>query len=76
VPALVSLVWIRCSTGLAEQIEAEADYAQRQRERIGQEAELAGRVAARLGADNLETPPGPCYGRCTCRPRAWSGATS
>jgi hypothetical protein len=58
VPALVSLVWIRRFTRLAEQIEAEADYAQRQRERVGQEAELASRVAARLGADNLETDGG------------------
>jgi Stage II sporulation protein E (SpoIIE) len=58
VPALLSLVWIRRFTRLAGLIEAEADYAQRQRERTGQETELAVRVAARLGAESVATPGG------------------
>jgi serine phosphatase RsbU (regulator of sigma subunit) len=58
VPLLASLAWIRRFHRLAELIETEADYAQHQRERANQEAELASTVAARLGAENLETPGG------------------
>jgi Stage II sporulation protein E (SpoIIE) len=58
VPLLASLAWIRRFHRLAGLIETEADYAQQQRERAHQEAELAGTVATRLGAENLETPGG------------------
>jgi serine phosphatase RsbU (regulator of sigma subunit) len=58
VPLLASLAWIGRFHRLAGLIETEADYAQHQRERADQEAELASTVAARLGAENLETPGG------------------
>lgn len=58
VPLLLSLAWIRRFNRLAELIEAESDFAQRQRERAGQEHELAGRIAQRLDAPNVETPAG------------------
>jgi hypothetical protein len=58
VPLLASLGWIRRFHRLAGLIETEADYAQQQRERVDQEAELASTVAARLGAENVETPGG------------------
>jgi hypothetical protein len=58
VPLLGSLGWIRRFNRLAGLIEAEADYAQRQRERASQQAELASSLAARLGAGNVETPGG------------------
>ena len=58
VPLLGSLAWIRRFHPLAGLIETEADYAQQQRERADQEAELASTVAARLRADNVETAGG------------------
>ena len=58
VPLLRSLAWIRRFHRLAGLIETEADYAQQQRERVDQEAELANIVAALLGAKNVETPGG------------------
>jgi hypothetical protein len=58
VPLLASLAWIRRFHRLAGLIETEADFAQQQRERVDQEAELASTVAARLGPENLETPGG------------------
>jgi Stage II sporulation protein E (SpoIIE) len=58
VPLLGSLGWIRRFNRLAGLIEAEADYAQRQRERTDQQAQLASSLAARLGAGNVETPGG------------------
>jgi Stage II sporulation protein E (SpoIIE) len=58
VPLLASLAWIRRFHRLAGLIETEADFAQRQRERVDQEAEFASTVAARLGAENVETPDG------------------
>ncbi|HEX6676280.1 MAG TPA: PP2C family protein-serine/threonine phosphatase [Actinomycetes bacterium] len=58
VPLLGSLAWIRRFHRLAGLIETEADYAQQQRERADQEAELASTVAARLGAENIETAGG------------------
>jgi Stage II sporulation protein E (SpoIIE) len=58
VPLLASLAWIRRFHRLAGLIETEADYAQHQRERADQEAELASTVATRLGAENVETPGG------------------
>jgi serine phosphatase RsbU (regulator of sigma subunit) len=57
-PLLASLAWIRRFHQLAGLIETEADYAQHQRERVDQEAELASTVATRLGAANVETPGG------------------
>ena len=58
VPLLGSLAWIRRFHRLAGLIETEADYAQQQRERANQEAELASTIAARLRADNVETAGG------------------
>jgi serine phosphatase RsbU (regulator of sigma subunit) len=58
VPLVGSLRWIRRFNRLAGLIEAEADYAQRQRERASQQAELASSLAARLGAENVQTPGG------------------
>jgi Stage II sporulation protein E (SpoIIE) len=58
VPLLGSLAWTRRFHRLAGLIETEADYAQQQRERADQEAELASTVAARLGAENVETAGG------------------
>jgi hypothetical protein len=51
VPLLGSLAWIRRFHRLAGLIETEADYAQQQRERVSQEAELASILAARLRAE-------------------------
>lgn len=58
VPLLGSLAWIRRFHRLAGLIETEADYAQQQRERASQEAELASILAARLRAENVETAGG------------------
>jgi Stage II sporulation protein E (SpoIIE) len=58
VPLLGSLAWIRRFHRLAGLIETEADFAQQQRERVDQEAELASTVAARLRAENVETAGG------------------
>jgi hypothetical protein len=58
VPLLASLGWIRRFNRLAGLIEAEADYAQRQRERIGQEDELARLIARRLGAPATQSRAG------------------
>jgi hypothetical protein len=52
------LGWIRRFNRLAGLIEAEADYAQRQRERIGQEDELARLIARRLGAPATQSRAG------------------
>jgi hypothetical protein len=57
-PLLGSLSWVRRFIRLAGLIEAEADYAQRQREGTRQQAELASSLAARLAAGNVETPGG------------------
>lgn len=58
VPLLASLGWIRRFNRLAGLIEAEADYAQRQRERTAQEEELAHLIASRLGASDTHTHEG------------------
>jgi hypothetical protein len=58
VPLLGSLAWIRRFHRLAGLIETEADYAQQQRERASQEAELASILVARLRAENVETAGG------------------
>jgi serine phosphatase RsbU (regulator of sigma subunit) len=58
VPLLASLGWIRRFNRLAGLIETEADYAQRQRERSGQEQELTRLIARRLGAPDTQTQEG------------------
>jgi Stage II sporulation protein E (SpoIIE) len=58
VPLLASLGWIRRFNRLAGLIEAEADYAQRQRERTSQEDELTRLIARRLGAPDTQTHAG------------------
>jgi hypothetical protein len=75
-PLLGSLSWVRRFIRLAGLIEAEADYAQRQREGTRQQASWPATWPRAWPLGMWRHPAGRCCGRCSIRPRVWSAATS